>query len=86
MSFKAHYVGKAIIPDDPVEFDQGQEFIVSPVTSPSSHKPTTRRGFTARELLENGFVGLWKERTDITDSAEFSRRLREQSNAPRYKL
>ena len=34
---------------------------------------------TAAELLASGLVGLWEERTDIGDSREFARRLREQA-------
>lgn len=34
---------------------------------------------TARQLLNSGLVGLWKDRTDIGDSAAFARRLREQA-------
>ena len=35
---------------------------------------------TGKELLEalvkSGFIGAWKDRTDIVDSVEFARRLR----------
>jgi len=41
--------------------------------------PTARQPLTARRLLESGLVGLWKDRTDIDDSAAFARRLREQA-------
>jgi hypothetical protein len=38
---------------------------------------------TGRELLEelkaSGFIGAWKDRTDIGDSVEFARRLRERA-------
>ena len=38
---------------------------------------------TGKELLEaliaNGLVGMWKDRTDIGDSAEFARKLRERA-------
>ncbi len=34
---------------------------------------------TASELLASGLVGLWSDRTDIADSREFARRLRQQA-------
>ena len=46
---------------------------------------------TVEELLNSGLVGIWKDRTDIGDSLEFARKLREQSwkrrtakNDPRF--
>ncbi len=41
----------------------------------SEHK----KRLTARQLLNSGLIGLWKDRTDITDSAEYARQLREQA-------
>ena len=34
---------------------------------------------TARELAESEIVGLWADRDDIVDSAEYARQLREQA-------
>jgi hypothetical protein len=34
---------------------------------------------TAADLLASGLVGLWSDRTDIGDSREFARRLREEA-------
>ncbi|MGH9853938.1 MAG: hypothetical protein ACREBD_29185 [Blastocatellia bacterium] len=34
---------------------------------------------TAADLLQSGLVGLWEDRDDIADSAEFARRLRRQA-------
>lgn len=38
-----------------------------------------RTAMTARELLQSGLVGIWRDRDDIPDSPEFARQLREQS-------
>lgn len=38
-----------------------------------------RSPMTARKLLHSGLIGLWKDREDIQDSAEYARRLREQA-------
>ena len=35
-----------------------------------------QRGMTMGELLKTDLVGLWKDRTDIGDSVEFTRQLR----------
>jgi hypothetical protein len=36
---------------------------------------------TAADLLASGLVGLWSDRSDIGDSREFARRLREQAQS-----
>jgi hypothetical protein len=49
---------------------------------PPANEPAPATGthpLTASELLASGLVGLWSNRTDITDSREFARRLREQA-------
>jgi len=33
---------------------------------------------TARALLNSGIVGMWKDRKDIKDSAQYARKLRER--------
>lgn len=38
-----------------------------------------KRRMTARDLLNCGFVGLWKDRTDIKDSIAFARELRKRA-------
>lgn len=38
-----------------------------------------RQKLTARKLRRSGLIGLWKDRTDIEDSATFARQLREQA-------
>jgi hypothetical protein len=38
-----------------------------------------KRPVTAADLLASGLVGLWSDRSDIGDSREFARRLREQA-------
>jgi hypothetical protein len=38
---------------------------------------------TAKDLLESGLVGMWKDRDDIKDSAAYARELREQAQRRR---
>jgi hypothetical protein len=40
-------------------------------------------GVALKDLLESGLVGIWAERTDITDSVEFSRALRRRASRRR---
>jgi hypothetical protein len=39
----------------------------------------SKKRLTARQLLNSNLIGLWKDRTDITDSAKYARLLREQA-------
>jgi hypothetical protein len=34
---------------------------------------------TARQLLQSGLIGIWKDRNDINDSAVYARQLREKA-------
>ena len=45
--------------------------VVSPQASTRAH--------TLGELLHSEFFGMWRDREDISDSAEFARRLREEA-------
>ncbi len=54
------------------QLDRGQE-ITRPVRVPK------KRGMTARQLAASEIVGLWADRTDIGDSVEFARQLREKA-------
>ena len=40
---------------------------------------------TVEKLRNSGFIGLWADRTDITDSLAFSRQLREEIETERLK-
>ncbi len=72
---------KTIVPPDhrlvvevPEEVPAGPaEVIVRSVDVPS-----VARG-TAADLLASGLFGIWKNRTDITDSLEFAKELRRRA-------
>lgn len=55
---------------------EGAQVIVIVVTDDSSESMS---GFTGQELLESGLVGMWADREDITDGAEFAHQLRERA-------
>lgn len=58
---------------------QGQQVEVVLLFTPSTKLERPR--LTARQLLNSELIGLWKERTDIIDSAEYARQLREQAQS-----
>ena len=47
--------------------------------SASARRATRRPVMKASDLLNSGLVGLWKDRTDIVDSSDFARKLREEA-------
>jgi hypothetical protein len=42
-----------------------------------------KRVMTASDLLGSALVGMWADRTDIADSRQFARRLREEAQTRR---
>ncbi len=62
---------------DPSLWSEVQDFIVH-LKQRLAKEPGTEhtRQMTARDLLESGLVGLWKDRKDIGDSLQFARKLR----------
>ena len=73
-TIKAHFDGKAIIPDEPVELPQNTQLYVL---------VGNKRPMTGKDLLESGLVGLWEHRMDIGHSVEYARKLREQAQTRR---
>ena len=65
--------GELIIKDLPVQ--KGQQVEVLLLFTPLSKRPR----LTAKQLLNSELVGLWKDRTDITDNLDYARQLREQA-------
>lgn len=56
--------------------EKGQQVELLLLYSPT--KPKLPR-LTARQLLNSQLIGLWQNRSDITDSAAYARQLREQA-------
>ena len=73
-AFKAHFDGKSIIPDEPVQLPVNQ-----PLRIHVDSHVLPEESITGVELAKSGFVGLWKDRTDIGDSLEYARKLRRQA-------
>jgi hypothetical protein len=64
-SRELHIVLPADVPVGPAE-------IVVTISTPAN-------GTTLGELLNSEFYGMWRDRSDITDSFEFARKLRSES-------
>ena len=67
--------GEILVTGLPFKKGQYIEMILFPESSASS----TKRRLTARSLLNSELIGLWKDRTDIEESADYARQLREQA-------
>ncbi len=68
--------GELYIPNLPVVKGQQVEVVLLLRSTPPKAK---RQRMTARQLLNSGLVGLWKDRTEILDSSIYARQLREQA-------
>jgi hypothetical protein len=58
-------------------FHHGEEVEITVQTDQDRHV------LTARELANSEIVGLWENRTDVPDSPEYARQLREQAQVRR---
>ena len=65
--------GELTIVNLPVQ--KGQQVEILLLFTPLAKRPR----LTAKQLLNSGLVGLWKDRTDITDNLAYARQLREQA-------
>jgi hypothetical protein len=55
---------------------EGAQVVVVVMQDPA---PDEVRGVTGAELLASGLVGLWADREDIADSADYARGLRRKA-------
>jgi hypothetical protein len=58
--------------------EEGQQVELLLLFTPKT-KTKSKKQLTARQLLNSGLIGMWKNRTDITDSLEYAHQLREQA-------
>ena len=67
--------GEIMVTGLPYRKGQRIEMILLPESSVRPTKPY----LTASQLLHSELIGLWKDREDIEDSADYARQLREQA-------
>jgi len=72
MTIKAHYDGKVLVPDEPLDLqkDQQVELIIQPL--PVEEK----KYMTGAELASGPWVGAWADRDDIKDPVDFVNEIR----------
>jgi hypothetical protein len=58
-------------------YKKGQQ--VEMILLVSEQSEPKRQPLTATALKRSGLIGLWKNRTDIKDSSDYARQLREQA-------
>ena len=63
----------------PARWPEVLAFITSLRGDERQAEPPKAPILTARDLLQSPLVGMWADRTDLGDSREFARRLREQA-------
>jgi hypothetical protein len=63
--------------DDTPELPEGAQVIV--VVVREGQQAGERKALTLGDLLESPLVGMWADREDIKDGAEFARQLRERA-------
>jgi hypothetical protein len=71
--------GEIYFQDLPVLAGQKIEVIV---LFSSSSQP--KKVLTARQLLDSDLIGLWENRSDINDSLDYARQLREKAQRRNY--
>jgi hypothetical protein len=59
--------------DDTPDLPEGAQVIVVLISEGQ------KRALTLGDLLDSPLIGMWADREDITESAEFARHLREQA-------
>jgi hypothetical protein len=77
VAIRGHFDGKVIVPDEPVNLPVGQRVRVTP--EPAAQSTQVDAGTaeaTAKRLTQSA---PWAGRTDIGDSLEFARRIREEA-------
>ncbi|HDL18838.1 MAG TPA: hypothetical protein ENH29_07275 [Bacteroidetes bacterium] len=60
-----------------IPYRKGQK--VEVIVLPQTKKTRSRPHLTVRRLRQFGLIGLWKDRDDIQNSADYTRHLREQA-------
>ena len=71
--------GQIQLVDLPYKRGERVEIIVLPAARQVEPHPK----LTAGQLRQSGLIGMWKGRSEISDSSVYARRLREQAQRPR---
>lgn len=80
-AIKCHFDGKVIVPDEPVDLPVNKPLLMRVEPGVVFVEPTSGKRGTVGDLLK--YAGIWKDRTDIQDSTEFVRQLRQRARDQR---
>jgi hypothetical protein len=80
-AIRCHYDGKFIVPDEPVDLPVNKPLILRVESGVAFVEPASGKTGTVGDLLRS--AGIWKHHTDITDSTEYVRQLRERAREQR---
>jgi hypothetical protein len=74
MTIKAHFDGKVLVPDEPVELKPGERLVLHVERADEAQEG----GMTGAELAGSGIVGIWADREDFKgkDSTQISQEWR----------
>ena len=72
MTIKAHFDGKVLVPEEPLDLQKDQKVELTIQALSNEEK----KYMTGAELANSEIVGMWKDREDIGDSTEFVNQLR----------
>ncbi|HEX3356508.1 MAG TPA: hypothetical protein VHS31_05950 [Tepidisphaeraceae bacterium] len=77
MTIRCHFDGKVFVPDEPIDLPGNQSLLVHIEPGVVIKEPANGGNGTVGELRK--FMGIWKDRTDISDSTEFVQELRRRA-------
>lgn len=79
MTINAHFDGKTIVPDEPVDLPINQPLRVIVEERLTFVDPPDGKPATVVEMIKAGVIGAWKDREDIQDSTTYAQDLRRRA-------
>lgn len=79
VAIRAHFDGKVFVPEEPVDLQPGTRLVLRVERSDAA-------GTAAEAARRLAGTAPWKDRTDIADSGDFARQLREDAQSRRDRL
>ncbi len=76
---RAHFDGKSIVPNEPLDLPKDQELEIEVRIMPRAGRRRSAKRLPAR-VTSMAFFGMWADREDMKDSADWVRKERERWN------
>jgi hypothetical protein len=84
-TFRAHYDGRVLVPDEPVGLPRDRSLLVR-VDESTGATDASKPPMTAGDLLNSPLVGLWADRGDSPDGLTLAQQLRAQAQNRGHRL